>query len=75
MGQILTLMVFGDAINDDDDIEDGGTNGALISGPPGPETCDPEVSCGRSASTAGGGLHGTDSVSYTHLTLPTKRIV
>jgi len=63
MGQILTLMVFGDAItvNNDDDIEDGEMNGALISGPPGPETCDPEVSCGRSASTAGGAPHGTDS--------------
>jgi len=63
MGQILTRMVFGDAItvNNDDDIEDGEMNGVSISGPPGSETCDPEVSCGRSASTAGGAPHGTDS--------------
>ena len=62
MGQILTLMVFGDAINNGDDIEDGGMNGALISGPPGPEICDPEVSCDRAtASTADGAPHGKDS--------------
>ena len=59
MGQILTLMVFGDAINDDNDIDDGEVSGALISGPPGPETCDPEVGCGRvAASTADGAPHG-----------------
>ena len=63
MGQLLTLMVFGDAItvNNDDDVEDEEMNGASISGPPGLETCDPEVSCGRSDATARGGLHGTDS--------------
>ena len=54
-------MVFGDTINDNNDIEDGEMNDALISGPPVPETCDPEVSCGRSASTAVGAPHGKDS--------------
>ena len=61
MGQILTLMVFGDVINDDNDIEDREMSDAITSGPPGPETCDPEVSCGRSASTAVGAPHGKDS--------------
>ena len=63
MGQLLTLMVFGDVItvDNDDDIEDGEMNGAPISGPPGLETRDPEVSCGRSDAAANGGPHGTDS--------------
>ena len=63
MGQLLTLMVFGDAItvNDDNDIEDEEANGATISGPPGLEIRDPEIGYSRSDAAVVGGLHGTDS--------------
>jgi len=63
MGQLLTLMVFGDAItvNDDNDVENEEANGATISGPPGLDIRDHEIGCSRSDAAATGGLHGTDS--------------
>ena len=53
MGQLLTLMVFGDAITVDND-KDEDEIGAATPGPPGPGIHDPEMSCIRVSEAADG---------------------
>jgi len=60
MGQLLTLMVFGDAIATVDDIDDD-ENGATIPGPPGPGIHDREMSCIRMSEAADGEQQGNES--------------
>ena len=63
MGQLLTLMVFGDAItvNNDDEVEGGEMNGASISGPPGLEIRDPEICRGQTVRVTSGEHRGDKS--------------
>jgi len=60
MGQLLTLMVFGDAVTVDNDT-DGDEIGAATPGPPGPGIYDPEMSCIRVSEAAGGEQQGDES--------------
>ena len=60
MGQLLTLMVFGDAITVNDDV-DGEEDGATIPGPPGPGIRDPEIGCSRSDAAVVGGRQDGES--------------